>query len=84
MRARVRHDGLHEVLGDAHALLGDLQVLGVPLATSERSWSLVSLVAGVRSDSLGLELVIAGAVGAVLTFNVRLFVGAVLIYEGAL
>ena len=32
----------------------------------------------------GLELVIAGAVGAVLTFNVRLFVGAVLIYEGAL
>ena len=84
MRARVRHDRLHEVLGDAHALLGDLQVLGVPLATSERSWSLVSLVAGVRSDSLGLELVIAGAVGAVLTFNVRLFVGAVLIYEGAL
>ena len=30
-----------------------------------------------------LELVIAGAVGAVL-INVRLFVGAVLIYEGAL
>ena len=31
MRARIRRDRLHEVLGDAHALLGDLQVLGVPL-----------------------------------------------------
>ena len=34
VRARIRRDRLHEVLGDAHALLGDLEVLGVPLATS--------------------------------------------------
>ena len=27
VRARVRRDRLHEVLGDAHALLGDLEVL---------------------------------------------------------
>ena len=31
VRARIRRDRLHEVLGDAHALLGDLQVLVVPL-----------------------------------------------------
>ena len=34
VRARIRRDRLHEVLGDAHALLGDLEVLGVPLAKS--------------------------------------------------